>query len=201
MMPGPFSAKTLVSRYFEADLPSRIIKFRNHWNLSAEELPLPKTYEVWAPESLEHIQGLPSLYTIILSTRSMEREGYTQVLDPIYNVTYVARTYVWVKNDNKDLTVQARDGLMTVMRTAMLDRQCLKKWNNQVDHLRTAVAFDEGTLREEFSDMIAQKGERSAAGGYLEYDLTIQEIVTRDVIGVVEEFEVEADGLIREEEE
>jgi hypothetical protein len=198
MMPGPFAAKTLVTQYFKDDLPSRIIKFRNHWNLSAEELPLPLNYEIWAPNSLEFMDGLPSLYTIILSTRSMVREGYTTTLDPIYNVTYVTRTYVWVKNDNRDLTIQARDGLMTVMRTAMLDRQCLRKWNDQQDHQRTAVMFDEGTLNEEFSDLTPQKGQRSAAGGYLEYNMTVQEIVSRDFIGTVDNIEFEGDVLVRE---
>jgi len=187
MMMGPASAKDFVSKYLEKDLPSRLVAYRNHWNLSEEELPLPNTYLTYAPPSLEYMTDeLPALYTVIISTKSMTRIGYTETMDPIYTVVYDARTYVWVRDEGMDATARARDNLITVMRTSMLDEQCLL----DADTENREVKFDEGTMIEEFSDLLPQKGQRWAAGGYLSYEMTINEIVTRPLIGTVTDFEI-----------
>ena len=50
--------------------------------------------------------------------------------------------------------------------------------------------IDEGTLREEYSDLTLLKGDRVLAGSYLSYDLEINEIVAREDVGTVSEFEI-----------
>ena len=42
MMSGSRMAKQFVSNYLAADLPSRLAVYRNHWNLSASQLPEPR---------------------------------------------------------------------------------------------------------------------------------------------------------------
>ena len=195
MMTGPFQAKDWVSRYLENDLPGRIVAFRNFWNMSEEELPLPNGYFNWAPPSLEHMGAdLPVIYTVILTTNGMTRIGYTPEYDPIYRVEYAARTYCWVKHVGIDMTVRSRDNLLTVMRTAILDDQCLQA----ADHENRDVKFDEGSVREEYSDIMFAKGDRYEAGGYLSYELTINEVVSRPLIGTVEEFEVGTYAFLEE---
>lgn len=187
MMEGPASAKKFVSTYLEGDLTGRCAKYRNHWNISEEFLSPPLTYLTWAAPSLEYMtEELPACYTVIISTSGLNRGDYTNELDPIYTVNYEARTYVWVRHDSAEQATISRDNLMTVVRTALLDHQCL----SAADTDNLGVKFDEGTMREEFSDLIPGKGGRYAAGGYISYTMTINETVTRDFIGDVSDVEV-----------
>jgi hypothetical protein len=59
------------------------------------------------------------------------------------------------------------------------------------DPRKTFMAMiDEGTLREEFSDLTLLKGDRVLAGSYLSYQMHINEIVAREDIGHVSEIEI-----------
>lgn len=187
MMDGPASAKRFVAEYLKADLPTRCAKYRNHWNISEEFLSSPLSFLTWAAPSLEHMtEELPACYTVIISTSRLARGDYTDTLDPIYTVNYEARTYVWVRHDGPEQTTESRDNLMTVVRSALLDHQCLQA----ADVDNAGVRFDEGTMREEFSDLIPSKGTRWAAGGYISYTMTIDEVVTRDYVGEVSDVQV-----------
>lgn len=192
MMTGPGYAKDIVMDYFKADLPSRLVAFRNLWNLDAEALPdiHPESMVTYAPPSLEHItQELPLIYTVILSTRGMTRVDYTPTMDPIYRVDYQARTYLWVRDVGMDATSRQRDNMMTVLRNSFLDDQCLA--NHDTNGLNSGVKFDESTLREEFSDLLAAtKGQKWYGGAYLAYDLSINEVVSRPTLGTVNDIEV-----------
>lgn len=195
MMTGPAAAKDFVNNYLKLALPDKILEFRNNWNLAEEELPLPQeeSYVTFAPPSLEYMtQKLPALYTVILTTRSMTRIGYTDIYDPVYQVVYAARTYLWVRTNGMNETSRMRDNLLTVVRTTLLDEQAFEGAAEKLymDETTDEVKFDEGTLKEEFSDMIPQKGDRWAAGVYLSYDMTINEVVTRKTIGTVNQFEI-----------
>ena len=202
MMTGPDSAKMFVCNYLRYDLQRRLPAYRNFLGVPEEELPVPNGYKPYAPPSLEHMgDELPVIYTVIISTEGIQRIDYTTTMDPIYRVTYATRTFVWVKQDGDPddpernglrLAVKSRDNLMTVVRASLLDHQCL---SIAAQHENTEVKFDEASLREEYSEAIAEKGDRWAAGGYLSYFLTIDEVVTREAIGEVAEMQVE--GLLR----
>lgn len=187
MMEGPASAKTFVANYLKGDLKARCAAYRNHWSIPEELLEEPTTYLTYAAPSLEHMtEELPACYTVIISTPSLVRGDYTDTLDPIYTVNYEARTYVWVKGSGMEEATAKRDNLMTVVRTALLDHQCLQA----ADTENLGVKFDEGTMREEFSDLIPVKGDRYAAGGYISYTMTISETVTRPTSGEVTDFQI-----------
>jgi hypothetical protein len=47
--------------------------------------------------------------------------------------------------------------------------------------------IDSDTLREEFSDLTLLKGDRVMAGSYLAYNMAINEIVSRETLGIVDE--------------
>jgi hypothetical protein len=53
------------------------------------------------------------------------------------------------------------------------------------------VMIDEGTMREEFSDLTLLKGERVMAGAYISYDMYINERITREPLGTVDEFQID----------
>lgn len=189
-MQGAYKAKNFVNNYLEQDLPKRLRKYRNAWNLDDENLPEPVKYLVYEPIALDH---WPTLITVAISMSGLERDDYTPLLDPMYFVNYAMRTYVWVKDESSEECTAKRDRLVTVVRSALLDSPSLNLCG-ATDNLD--VSIDEGTLREEYSDLTLIKGERVLAGAYLSYNLRINEVVRVDSIGEISEIETEVDPLL-----
>lgn len=175
-MQGAYRAKNFVNDYLREDLPSRLLTYRNAWNVDDENLPEPVKYLVYEPVALDR---WPTLITVLISMNALTRDSYTGNMDPVYRVDYVMRTYVWVKDDDSEQCTAKRDRLMTVVRSSFLDSPSLNRCalNEGFD-----VVVDEGSIREEYSDLTLIKGERVMAGGYIGYTLTIEEEVERKVI-------------------
>lgn len=183
LMHGAHFAKSYVNTYLENDIPTRIISYRNGWNLDSESLPAPEKYLTYEPIALDE---WPTIITVAISMSGLERSGWYQG-HPEYRVRYNMRTYVWVRDEGSAEATVMRDRLTTVVRSALLDRPCLKA----TDPRETFLALiDEGTLREEYSDLTLLKGDRVLAGAYLSYDLEINEIVAREDVGTAREFEI-----------
>lgn len=184
LMQGPQFAKKYVNDYLISDMPERMIRYRNGWEVDDYTLPDPELYLTYEPVALDH---WPTIITVVISTNSFDRVGMTSQLNPTYRVSYSMRTYVWVKTEGSDEVTVMRDRLTTVLRSALLDKPKLNICDptGAVD-----VYLDEGTIREEFSDLTLIKGDRVLAGAYVGYDLTLNETVYRQPIGNVSEFEV-----------
>ena len=168
-MQGPHKAKEFVNLYLESDLPDRLVKYRNAWNLDDEELPEPKKYLAYEPVAID---AWPTLITVAISMDGLERTDYTRLFDPRFSVNYTMRTYIWVKDDQSDLATLKRDRLTTVLRSALLDGPSL---NQCGDAEGLEVMIDESSIREEYSELTLIKGERVMAGAYLGYTVTIVE--------------------------
>ena len=146
LMHGSHFAKSYVTTYLENDLPQRLVSYRNGWNLDSESLPSPVKYLSYEPIALDE---WPTIITVAISMMGMERNGWYQN-HPEYRVRYNMRTYVWVREEGSDEATLMRDRLTTVVRSALLDRPCLKA----TDPRQTFEAvIDEATLREEYSDL------------------------------------------------
>lgn len=184
LMQGAAAAKRFVTEYLAQDLPSRLITYRNGWGLDDESLPDPLEYLTYEPLALD---TWPCIITIALSTNSMERIDYTAVYDPIYRVQYSMRTYVWVRGDTATETDQMRDNLTTVVRSALLDHQCIR----HADTANRDTLLDEGSLREEFSELTLLKGDRVMAGSYIAYNINLNEVVARATIAQLNDVEIE----------
>jgi len=175
-MQGAWRAKEFVNEYLREDLPDRLLTYRNAWNVDDENLPEPLKYLVYEPVALDR---WPTLITVLISMNGLTRDGYSTNMDPVYRVDYAMRTYVWVKDDDSEQVTAKRDRLMTVVRSSFLDSPSLNRCalNEGFD-----VVLDEGSIREEYSDLTMIKGERVMAGGYVAYTLTIEEKVERTTI-------------------
>lgn len=192
MMQGAWAAKRFVTTYLEADLPDRMLAYRNHLNLPESRLRIPTVYHEYEPPSLlSQTTGFPVCYTIITTTTSMIRVDYEHNLDPHYRVTYQARTYVWDLQDSASNVTESRDHMMLVLRSAMLDHQCLKA----ADPHDREVRVDEGSFQEEYSDIEGSKMGKWRAGAYLGYNITLNEILTRKPIGTVDDIRIETSIL------
>jgi hypothetical protein len=181
---GPAKAKNYINDFLEADIPKRIIKYRNEWNLDDFRLPDIAKFMTWEPMALD---TWPVIITVAISTKSFNRESFTPGNDPTFRVIYGMRTYVWVRAQGSDEVTFMRDNLTTVLRSALLDYPSFKS----LDKEQTFQAvMDESTLTEEFSDLTLIKGDRLLAGAYMSYDLAMTETVTRQPIGIVNEIDV-----------
>ncbi|MBF83008.1 MAG: hypothetical protein CL489_00885 [Acidobacteria bacterium] len=180
LMHGAQFAKSYVNEYLKLDIPTRLVSYRNGWDLNDGSLPDIELFLVHEPIALDH---WPTIITVALSTGSFEQIGMVSG-HPEFRVGYSMRTYVWVRTEGSEETTIMRDRLTTVVRAALLDRPCLRAtdprstWQAQID---------QDTMREEFSDLTLLKGDRVMAGSYIAYELTINEIVAREKLGIVDE--------------
>jgi len=189
-MQGAYKAKNFVNNYLQSDLPGRLIKYRNSWNLDDENLPDPLKYLVYEPIAIDH---WPTIITVAISMTGLERDDYTGLLDPMYFVNYSMRTYVWVKDDDSEQCTAKRDRLTTVVRASILDSPSLSLCGAADD---LDVQVDETSIREEYSELTLLKGERVMAGSYLSYNLRINEVVRVDTIGTVSQIDTEINPLL-----
>lgn len=191
LMHGAQFAKQYVNDYLKQDIPVRIIDYRNAWQADDITLPTPSQFIAYEPLAIDE---WPTVITVAISTNSFNRIGFAGP-DPLYRVAYNMRTYTWVRTEGSEDVTIMRDRLTTVLRSAILDYPCLKVYDTATasglgrDSFRVMV--DEGSLREEFSDITLLKGDRMMAGSYLGYTLEIDEIVSRKPIGEVSEIQVD----------
>lgn len=184
LMHGPQYAKSYVNEYLKLDIPVRIINYRNGWSVDDITLPTPVDFFIHEPIAMD---VWPTIITVAISTSKLDRIGYDGP-DPLYRVDYAMRTYVWTRSDGAESATIMRDRLTTVLRAALLDYPCLKAYDER-NSFRAMI--DESTIREEFSDLTLLKGDRFLAGAYISYILQIDEIVTREPLGTIEEFDLE----------
>lgn len=185
MMAGPRVAKNYVSNYLSNDLPTRLQKYRSAWDLTKYDLPSPVRYLSYEPFALDK---WPTLITLVVSTRSLTRDGYASDNDPNYRVIYEMRTYIWVRDAGAEIVTYQRDNLTTVVREALMDGPSLSAYDSSIP---CYAKIDEGTIREEFSDLTLIKGERLLAGSYIAYDLALNEMIGVEPLGVLLKTEAE----------
>lgn len=174
MMEGAWQAKTLVTEFLNADLPSRLIRFRNYWEKDDIALPAPEKVIQYEPLAIDH---WPTIINLVLGTQDITRDDWDEMDNPKYQVRYAMRTYIWVKAVGFDTVTEIRDNLTTVVRDALVDHPSLR---GTPGFEECEAYIDESSIREEFSDLTAIKGDRYMAGAYVAYDLQITETVTRD---------------------
>jgi len=178
-MEGPAAAKKYVSDYLAADIPTRLMNYRNTLLVDDSILPNPVKYLTYEPFVLEN---WPTIITLVESTRNMERVDYTANHDPIYDVTYGMRTYAWVRAVGPDVVTLARDHMTTVVRESLLDGPALRLSGTSPINpvgVNAECKIDEGSITEDFSDLTTLKGERFLAASYLSYELNLYETVVR----------------------
>ena len=180
MMAGPRLAKNYVSNYLANDMPGRLLTYRNFWKLSASQLPTPEKYLSYEPFALD---TWPTIITMVINTRSIQRNDFEDDSDPNYRVTYEMRTYIWTRAVGAETVTEQRDNLTTVVREALMDGPSLSKYDASVP---CYPKIDEGSIREEFSDLTLIKGDRLLAGAYIGYDLSLEEIIDHPHIGVMQ---------------
>lgn len=192
-MQGAHNAKLFVTNYLKNDFRRRLDDYRfarraeGEWFVDDGALPEPVKYLSYEPLALDEF---PTIITVAISTSRFLRDDYTPTMDPLYQVTYAMRTYVWVRAEGNEECTLMRDRLSTVLRSALLDYPCLRA-NKPEYYLE--VMIDEGTMREEFSDLTLLKGERALAGSFISYDLTVMERITRLPLGDADTFDIELD--------
>ena len=183
-MHGAHFAKSYVGAYLTANLPGRLVSYRNAWGVDDVTLPSPVKYLTYEPIALDE---WPTIITTAISMTGLERISYDRG-NPLYRVKYSMRTYVWVKTEQSAEATIMRDRLTTVVRAALLDYPCLKATDPR-DTFKATI--DESSIREEYSDLTLLKGDRVLAGSYISYELDIDEIVMREPIAILNSIDLE----------
>ena len=189
MMSGPRLAKNYVSNYLANDFPPRLLTYRNQWNLSSSQLPDPRLYTTFEPFALDK---WPTIINVVMDTSSITKQGYAYDFDPEYQVKYSMRTYVWVRATGSQIVTEQRDNITTVVREALLDGPSLSAYDTTVP---CYPKIDEGTMREEFSELTLVKGERLLAGSFIAYELSLQETIDHTALGVVSSYDATVSTL------
>jgi hypothetical protein len=186
MMQGPWQAKKFVTEYLASDVPSRLVSFRNQWQMDSSVLPDPEAYYSYEPAGLD---AWPTIITVQINTSNIERTDMVNFsTDPNYRVTYNLRTYVWVRGEGPEQTTETRDRLATVVRTSLLDHPAMQASEvGYFPELDVDVLLDETTFKEEYSDLSYAKGERVIAGAYFAYEFSLNEQIIRTKLGDVNE--------------
>jgi hypothetical protein len=148
-------------------------------------LPTPEFFLTYEPIALDH---WPSIITVCLSSSPFERMMQGIQGDPLYRVTYNMRTYIWTKTEGSEAVTLMRDRLTTVVRSALMDKPCLTRYDSTFD---ADVMVDESSITEEFSDLTLIKGDRVLAGAYLGYNLILNEVIYRDQIAAITGYDIE----------
>jgi hypothetical protein len=184
-MNGAHYARKYVNDYLSQDIPRRLVSYRNGWRLDSTQLPDPVEYIIHEPLAIDE---WPTIITTVLSTNQIQRIEFAGG-NPLYRVSYSMRTYCWVRADDSILCGEMRDRLTTVIRSALLDYPCLKAFDSRTSF---RALIDEGSIREEFSDITLLKGDRVMSGAFISYVLDIDEVVMRADIGEVSEVDLVA---------
>lgn len=188
---GPWQVKKFITDYLAADLPERLVAFRNAWQLDDLRLPDPVKYLAFEPIGLDE---WPMIHTVQMNTRLMQRVDYENYsTDPVYRITYNMRTYIWVRGETAEETTESRDRLTVVVRSALLDHPSMVKSEDlYFPSVTSEVMLDETSLREEYSDLTYVKGQRVVAGAYLAYEFSLNEPIRRFKNGDVSSFSISA---------
>lgn len=182
LMYGSHFAKEYVTTFLKADIPNRIVRYRNGWNLDDISLPDPIEYFSYEPLALD---SWPTIITVAISAKSFNRYIHETSFDPVYNVTYALRTYVWVRGGGSEEATLMRDRLTAVVRSALMDYPCFNRHDSSRD-----ARIEESTLSEEYSDLTLLKGDRVMAGAFIGYDVIMEEAITRENIGTLQEIDL-----------
>jgi len=182
-MYGPQLLKNFVNEYLKVEIPKRLIKYRNYWDVSNDELPDPAEFLDYEPATMD---SWPTIITVALSGRGFTRVGHMRYGDPEYQVSYNMRTYAWARTEGGRSVTVMRDILIVVIRSALMDHPCLKRRNPQ----REAM-IEESSITEEYSEITLLKGDRYLAGAYVGYELRIEEPIVREKIADFENIDLE----------
>jgi hypothetical protein len=181
-MYGSHFAKDYVTTFLKSDIPTRIVRYRNGWNLDDISLPEPVEYFSYEPLALD---SWPTIITVAISAKSFNRYIHESSFDPVYNVTYALRTYVWVRGGGSEEATLMRDRLTAVVRSALMDYPCFNRHDSSRD-----ARIEESTLTEEYSDLTLLKGDRVMAGAFIGYDVVMEEAITRENIGTLQDIDL-----------
>lgn len=166
-----------VTDYLSLDLPTRIPRYETIWGLDAGSIAVPQAYFPYGKRELE---VYPSVITSGITTLSIVRDDYDDYLNPTYRVTYRLRTFVWVRAEaviGMDQKVATdRNQILTVIRSALLDHPCLRLADTAG---KLDIGVDETTMLEEYSDIADLTGKKRLAGGYIQFEIQVNEPVVR----------------------
>jgi hypothetical protein len=182
-------SRALVTRLVE-QYPLAVSGFRRRYN--ADPLDIPHIVRVFPAErDTATIESFPAVFvtetetTGRLDTRRVDSDGERDV----YEYRYRKRIFLFVTGDSTDQVDLLRKRLVLATREILLTNKIL------FDDGEQYIAVDGNTVKESFSDTVADNSGQFFSGAYLELDVTTEETLAAwpAPYGAAEEFVVVID--------
>lgn len=171
---GPIVARKAVADYLASPAALAVRRrYRRIWQVDETQLPDPVM--VLEREATELEQFPLIAVTTGPGTRRMTRLEHEDGVST-YSSTYPIRVYVWARDEGREAVGDQRDRLASWVIAALLD---------DVTCGRPDVQIREETITTSPSDTTPVNGERFVAGAWVGVDVTVEETLTRDPLGVV----------------
>jgi hypothetical protein len=171
-MLGPEGVSRALINRLVAKYPSVIADFRERYNASADDIPTvmrvyPAERDVLSIESFPAVFVTESETTGKLDTRQIEADGESDT----YTFRYRKRIFIFCAGDATDPLDLLRKRLILATREILLTDKILYNTGGQY------AVVDGNTVRESFSDIVANQSNQFLSGAYLELDVVTEELL------------------------
>lgn len=170
-----------VAGFLEDEMPAKLVELRNRLGepegpLPIDELPDPQEY------TTEERAALPvNKWPTILVTAQRKRTGgqvdISSTGGPTFRNTYRLRLYIWARAQGYAQVNRIRNRLSLAVTELLSATTTLDRADMAVDPL---------TLEERPAETVQDRSRRSIAATWLEFEVTIEETVVVEGLGVVD---------------
>lgn len=194
IMRGATYVREAIAQYLESNIPAIIDRARDDWGLDEYELPYPVSYREYEPYALDRY---PLIGINVTSAGNFNRVDYDLTMSEKYLTNYTVRLFTWVRTPldgaeqtlkpEYNQTIRLRDDMAAIVRAAIL-------LSPSINNL--TVLWDEDTLSEEYSEITPVKGDRFVAGVIHNFDLQVDESLSRNILGDADNISIDPVVLV-----
>lgn len=165
-------SRALITRLVD-EYPAALTGFRERYGASVNDIPdilrvYPAERDVLSIESFPAVFVTESETTGRLDTRQLDSSTGEE---DTYTFRYRKRIFIFVTGDAVDPLDLLRKRLILATREILLTNKILYKEGGQY------AAVDGNTVRESFSDTVADRSNQFLSGAYLELDVVTEEVL------------------------
>jgi hypothetical protein len=192
---GATDVRNSIAEFLKNELPAQIEAARLIWSLDQYTLPKPLSYS-----GVQPLQGdvYPAINVAIQRDSDWTFLDYDSYAGTQFRVTWNVRIYIWVKTPQTengswvspeyDSTIQLRDDMSTVVRATLLSRLSFANPGFQlVPETIMTDYMDTKPLGEKRPDFVSLS--------MIAFELTTEETVARDSLGIVQFTKVEPEKV------
>lgn len=171
-MLGPEGVSRALIARLVAEYPAVVAAFRTRYAAAPEDIPdilrvYPAERDVLSIESFPAVFVTESETTGKLDTRQLDATGESD----LYSFRYRKRIFIFVTGDATDALDLLRKRLILATREILLTNKILYNTGGQY------AVIDGNTVKESFSDTVADNANQFLSGAYIELEVVTEEVL------------------------